>query len=275
MVNYTASTTNTGGEAINYRWYINGGLRGNTNSFGFRFITPVTAPNATVYNIKLLAQNAGFCGDTTLPSQFTVMPLPAAGIKVLPLLIQQQPDYTFTFEDTSAAAPPKYYLWSMGDRSQQTRSTQKIEYTYGDTGIYKVQLHVTDATSGCTNNDSVQVQVQYIPGYLQVPDAICPGCSNNAVKQFLPLGKGLTYYRLRIYTTWGKLLFETTALNADGSPKEAWTAKVDPLANYKQLQQDVYRWEIEARYINNTEWRGMLYPNSSKRVKSGFITVIK
>lgn len=275
VVNYTSTTTNTGGEAINYRWYINGSLRGNTNPFAFRFITSNAASNATVYNIKLLAQNAGYCGDTTLPSQLTVLPLPAAGIKVLPLLIQQQPDYTFTFEDSTAAAPPKFYLWSMGDRSQQTRSTQKIEYTYGDTGIYKVRLNVTDATNGCTNNDSVQVQVQYIPGYLQVPDAICPGCSNNAVRQFLPLGKGLSYYRLRIYTTWGQLLFETTALNADGSPKEAWTAKVDALAVSKQLQQDVYRWEIEARYINNTEWRGMLYPNSSKRVKSGFITVIK
>jgi hypothetical protein len=110
-----------------------------------------------------------------------------------------------------------------------------------------------------------------VPGYLQVPNAMCPGCSNYSLRQFLPLGKGLKKYRLSIYTTWGQKIFETTSLNADGSPNVAW----DGTFNGKPLQQDAYSWQIEAIYINETEWKGMLYPGSNKAVKAGFITIIK
>jgi hypothetical protein len=97
------------------------------------------------------------------------------------------------------------------------------------------------------------------------------GCSNNALRSFLPLAKGLKEYRLRIYNTWGQVIFESTRLNGDGSPDEPWNGTM----NNKPLQQDSYTWQIEARYKNGTEWKGMLYPGSSKPVKSGFINVIK
>jgi len=69
----------------------------------------------------------------------------------------------------------------------------------------------------------------------------------------------------------GKLLFETSSLNADGSPNEPWDAR------YKGevLQQDVYQWQIEARFKNGTEWKGMVYPQGGRAVKAGFITVVK
>jgi hypothetical protein len=100
---------------------------------------------------------------------------------------------------------------------------------------------------------------------------MCLGCSNYSLRQFLPLAKGLKTYRLRIYNTWGQKIFETSRLDANGSPAESWDGKF----NGQVLQQDVYSWQIEATYINGTEWKGMLYPGNGKYVKAGFITVIK
>jgi hypothetical protein len=100
---------------------------------------------------------------------------------------------------------------------------------------------------------------------------MCLGCSNAGLRQFLPLAKGLKTYRLRIYNAWGQKIFETDKLDANGSPTEPWNGTV----NGKILQQDVYSWQIDATYINGVEWKGMLFPGSNKRIKAGFITIIK
>jgi hypothetical protein len=60
------------------------------------------------------------------------------------------------------------------------------------------------------------------PGYLQVAK-----CDVSWLQQLQPspipaIGKGLRKYRLRIYTTWGQKIFETTSLSPDGSPNVAW-----------------------------------------------------
>ena len=159
----------------------------------------------------------------------------------------------------------------MGDRSQQTKNGREITYEYGDTGTYNVRLLVTDYTTGCSAMDSVQVRVLYVPGYLYVPNAMCLGCSNAELRRFLPLGKGLKSYHLRIFNAWGQKIFETTSLDANGSPNQAW----EGIYKNQSLQQDTYTWQIEARYINDTEWKGMVYPGSNRPVKAGFITIIK
>ncbi len=268
---YTANTPNAGRDTISYLWFINNQLTGNTNPYNYRFQTALNNAAPVDYSVKLLAQNAGGCGDTSLPASVRVQTLPTAGLKVSPSIIQQQPNNTFTFDDTTSTNSFKNYLWVMGDRSQQTRSGKSVTYQYKDTGSYLVKLITTDFANGCTNRDSVQITMLYVPGYIQVPNAICPGCSNGTLRQFLPLGKGLSSYRLRILTSWGKVIFETTALHPDGSPKEAWTG----LYNGNTIQQDTYRWEIEGRFTNGTEWKGMVYPGSDKPVKSGFVTIIK
>jgi hypothetical protein len=188
-----------------------------------------------------------------------------------PSNVLQQPDYTFTFWDTMPTNANKMYQWDLGDRTRQQRSGQRITYQYGDTGLYHVQLLVQDHGTGCHGYDTVQVRILYTPGYLYVPNAICLGCSNNALRQFLPMGKGLSQYRLRIFNSWGQKIFETSRLDGNGSPNEPWDGRY----NGQPLQQDTYGWQIEARYINGTEWKGMKYPNSARYIKAGFITIVK
>ena len=270
-INFTAVTTHAGNDPVTYKWFINDQVEGTTNPFTYRFRASLGSGSPEVFNIKVVGQTIGECGDTSLTAQVIINPIPTPQISVSPSQVLHQPDYQFTFKDLAPADPDKTYQWDMGDSSQQTRGGQEITYQYGDTGTYKVKLVVTDFSTGCMASDSVSVSILYVPGYLQVPNAMCLGCSNYSLRQFLPLGKGLRKYRLRIYTTWGQKIFETTSLSADGSPNVAW----DGTFNGKPLQQDVYTWEIEAIYSNETEWKGMIYPGSSKPLKTGFITIIK
>jgi hypothetical protein len=268
---FTAVTTNNGNDPVNYKWFVNGSIEGTSNPFNHRFLTALDNTVPEEFTINALAQNIAGCGDTSLSGKLIIQPLPYPHIDVSPSLVIQQPDYAFSFKDTVATNPNKTYVWYMGDRSLQTRNGREISYEYGDTGVYKVKLLVTDFTTGCKAADSVKVTILYVPGYLYVPNAMCLGCSNYSLRQFLPLAKGLKTYRMRIYNAWGQRIFETSRLDANGSPSEPWDGKF----NGQILQQDAYSWQIEGTYTNGTEWKGMLFPGSNKYVKAGFITIIK
>ncbi len=271
LVNFSVKANQASHDAINYKWLINDHVEGTRDSFSYQFHAPFNNRVAKEFTVQVAAQNNAGCADTSLLSKVILQPLPVPAIRVSPSVVIQQPDYEFTFKDITPGSTQKNYSWDMGDKSLQTRSGQEVTYQYGDTGVYKVKLLVTDFATGCMASDSVKVTILYVQGYLQVPNAMCPGCNNNSLRQFLPLGKGLKKYRLSIYTTWGQKIFETTSINADGSPNVPW----DGTFNGKPLQQDAYSWQIEAMFRNETEWKGMLYPGSNKAVKAGFITIIK
>ena len=263
-VTFTAQTISDGDDAINYKWFVNDNLEGTSNPFTYHFIGTAGNTIPEEFNIKLEAQNASGCGETSLTGKVILQPIPTASIQVSPGLVQQQPNYEFTFKDVAATNPNKIYTWTMGDRSLQTLDGQQVTYKYGDTGTYKVNLLVKDFATGCTASDSVTVSILHVPGYIQVPNAICPGCSNVSIRHFLPLAKGLKKYRLTIYTTLGQKIFETTSLDAQGSPNVAW----DGTLNGKPLQQDVYSWQIEGLFSNGSEWKGMLYPGKNQTGES-------
>jgi PKD repeat protein len=268
---FNAAIKYSSNDNVHLKWFINDALEGMDNPFTYRFQALATSTAATPFAINVLPENEAGCGDTTTAGAVVIQPLPMPFIGVSPARVLQQPDYTFTFTDTRPTNANKVYTWNMGDYTRQQRSGQTINYQYGDTGVYHVQLFVQDFGTGCSGYDTVTVRVLYVPGYLYVPNAMCPGCSNNALRQFLPMGKGLSQYRLRIFNIWGQKVFETTKLDGNGSPSEPWDGKY----NGQSLQQDTYGWQIEARYTNGTEWKGMQYPGNDKYVKAGFITIVK
>jgi PKD repeat protein len=268
---FNASIKYSSNDNVHLKWFVNDALEGMDNPFTYRFQASPTNTTSTPFAINVLPENEAGCGDTTTAGAVVIQPLPRPAIAVSPARVLQQPDYTFTFTDSRATNANKIYTWNMGDHTRQQLPGQTINYQYGDTGVYHVQLFVQDFGTGCSGYDTVTVRVLYVPGYLYVPNAMCPGCSNNALRQFLPMGKGLSQYRLRIFNIWGQKIFETTKLDGNGSPSEPWDGKY----NGQALQQDTYGWQIEARYTNGTEWKGMQYPGNDKYVKAGFITIVK
>ena len=271
-VTFLANPSYSGTDALRYEWFIKDQLKGTSNPFVYPFRTSQVSDTFT---IKALALNSEGCGDTSKAGTIIILPVPEINIKFSPQSPIFEPDYTFTFSNTRPGNQNYIHRWSMGDRSLQTRDGTEITYTYGGTGTYKVKLNVTDFTNGCSNKDSVNVTILPVPGYLYVPNAMCLKCSNASLRRFLPLGKGLSTYHLRIFSPWGQLVFETKELNPDGSPIVAWNGTWLNSQNEKSvLEQDVFRWEIRATYKNGTEWKGMLYPQTGY-IKTGFITLIK
>jgi gliding motility-associated-like protein len=72
------------------------------------------------------------------------------------------------------------------------------------------------------------------------------------------LGKGLASYTFQVFDAWGKLLFQSSELDAAGSPVAGWdgTFKGTP------MPQDAYAWRISARFRNGRQWDGMSYSNN-------------
>lgn len=192
---------------------------------------PAGVPATNIFAVKVFVRNAFGCGDTAVIGNLTIKTIAARYITVKPSLVQTQPDYTFTFSDTAATLPNSIYTWNTGDRSNQQLSGKSITYTYGDTGTYKVKMLLKDYASGCVLTDSVKVYILHVPGYLYVANAFCPGCAKAELRQFLPLGKGLKDYHLVIYNIWGQKVFETTSLDANGSPNQGWNGSWPGSAN--------------------------------------------
>jgi large repetitive protein len=273
VVTFTATPVYTGTDPLSYKWFINGQLAGTANPFATRFNPPLNHPLPLDYNVQVLVENSFGCGDTSIAGKVVIQPLPVPGIQVTPGKIQLQPNYTFTFRDTSAANAGKLYTWSMGDNLRQTRLGREVTFSYGDTGTYKVRLFVRDRNNDCTAEDSVIVQVLPVKGTLFVPNAFYPNSKVNELKTFKLKGTGLAEYHLQIFDTWGKLIFETTELTPDGSPKVAWDGTY--MNSGKPLPHDAYVWKVvKAKFRNGKDWDGMSY-NGGQPKRFGNVTLFR
>ncbi len=119
---------------------------------------------------------------------------------------------------------------------------------------------VFDNKNGCPDTTIKIARIEGQPGYLYVPNAFYPNSLQTQFKTFKPLGKGLESYRLQVFDAWGKLLFETSQLDAAGSPVEGWDGTL--LKTGKPMPQDAYAWRIIAKFRNGRQWDGMSYTNN-------------
>jgi hypothetical protein len=105
---------------------------------------------------------------------------------------------------------------------------------------------------------------------LFIPNAMNPGHSDFEVANFIPKGVGLKTFELLIYDDWGNLIWQTTALDANGRPTEYW----DGTFNGEPVQQDAYVWKVTATFLNERVWEGKEYPKG-KLKRAGTVTVIR
>ncbi len=250
----------------NYIWtFSDGGISNDVNP------THSFAPSLTPYSVKLVADNGLGCKDSLVRANLIVAKVPpAADFYISPSAVITVPNYTFSFNNITPNSNRFFYQWNLGDGTFD--STYNISnHKYTDTGNYAVQLIVFDTSTNCADTMIRIARIDGFPGYLYVPNAICPGCLQTGLREFLPKGKGLAQYRLQVFTTWNELVFQTTSLDADGAPNQPWDGR------YKGqlVQQDVYVWRIDAKFQNGTEWIGMIYPGEGQYKKVGTITVVK
>lgn len=260
-VQFTNLTTN----AASYTWSFGDGSFSNATNPSKSY-PPRTAP----YTVSLVAYSNFGCKDSLVKANLVLAKIPPAGdFFISPNPVITVPNYTFNFNNLTLNSTNYQYLWSLGDGSFAT--SYNVSHKYTDTGNYSVQLIVLDTLSNCPDTTVKIARIDGFPGYLYVPNAMCPSCIQSNIREFIPKGMGLKEYRLQIFTTWNELVFETRALDSKGSPTQAWDGKFKGTL----VQQDVYVWRIDAKFLNGSEWLGMIYPGDGKYKKVGTITVIK
>ncbi len=247
----------------------------NANTYLWQFSDGTTSTNAApthiftsqgIYGATLIATSNATCSDTLILSNIiTVNPSPTSDFTYEQQYTDGVPNGTIHFTNASIGATT--YDWTFGDSAIEYHETHPT-HQYPGVGEYSTSL-ITTNQYGCKDTLVKNIHVDYFQG-LFVPNAFIATSEFNDLNKFIPKGKSLKTYRLQIYNTWGTLLFETSELDAYGSPLVGW----DGYYQGEPVPQDVYVWKIEATFLNGSIWLGKEYPNGEVK-PTGTITLIR
>jgi len=202
---------------------------------------------AGTYMPTLIIKN-GNCFDTANEDTIIVYPLPLAGFT----WVDDGPPPSGTIKFTNQSVGAISYFWNFGDGTQSV--DEHPTHRYQQPKDYIVTL-IVNTNFGCYDTFVQTIHVELMKG-LWVSNAMSPDGFKNDAAVFQPQGVGLQTYHVRVFTTWGELIWESTELEGT-KPKESW----DGTWKGKPCKQDVYVWKIDATFIDGSVWPGKLYPN--------------
>lgn len=228
--------------AENFMWDFGNGKK----SFVF---SPVVAYSEDgFYNVSLIVNNDNLCYDTITKSGIVeIMPLPIADFDFVQ---SEDPILNGLIDFINLSENAGQYIWNFGDGSDLVSTEENPSYEYTTSGPFLIKL-IAQSDFGCVDSIVKPIIVEFF-GNIFVPNAMSPALgSNTEASIFLPKGHDLLEYELEVYSTYGELLFRTTALE-DGRPSEGW----DGTFNGKEMPQDNYVWKIQAIFNNGYSWGG-------------------
>lgn len=238
VVNISATTATTGCEPLCVTFINNTPNTGSIEwTFGSSLGTSSLAnptfcfTTAGTYDVSAtVTDNIGCVGSTTLLNYVTVWPLPTAAFSALP-----QPatalNNIVTFTDLSTGASS--WIWSFGD-DDSASVLQNPTYAFQDTGIFNVQLIVTNQY-GCQDMVTMPIVVQEDYA-LFIPNTFTPnGDGQNDL--FFPQGIGANpdNFTMYIFDRWGNLIYQTTAWPG------GWDGTVQGTSRLCQVDTYVYK----------------------------------
>ncbi len=219
--------------------------------------------NPGEYRVILTAFNQGECEQQNVQEVLIrVNPRPEASFTYRCL---EDPEFFGVVEFSNTSAGAVRYLWSFGDGDSSTVANPS--HRYPRAGTFTATL-ITENELGCFSEPfTEEIELKFFSG-LHVPNAFMPGNAQADVSCFKPKGVNLREYSLKIFDTWGNVVWESTALDENGSPAECWDGA--------DFAQGVYVWKIEAIFLDGTPWQGQNLKNhhGSKR-RGGMVTLIR
>jgi gliding motility-associated-like protein len=187
--------------------------------------------SANIFTVTLVATSSFGCKDT-IKKTVTVIPGPDANFSINPNPVEALEVATFTDLSTGPSALVNWY-WAFGDSTAS--NTQNTTHAYNGQGEYSVLLVVKDI-NGCIDSARNDISIVLLP---DVPTAFSPnGDSQN--DYFLVRGGPFKSINVRVYNSWGQLIFETN------DQLEGWDGK------FKDIDQPigVYVWVVEVEMLN-------------------------
>ena len=212
------------------------------------------------YSIKLIAESVDGCRDS-LTKFIRVFPKPVSQFEI----IYKQDDAPLVDLINKSILAVKFnWIWGNGLNSSNTNLKVHLNEILG----FPVVLI---ATSQYNCEDTSQKYMSELYNGLFVPNAFSPGIGPDNVQEFKPIGIGLKDYHVRVFNTYGELLWESKSLTLDGRPAYGWNGKDN---NDKPCPKDVYVWKIEAVFNDGTIWKGYLH-SDGKYYTSGPVMLLR
>jgi PKD repeat protein len=225
--------------------------------------------NAGSYTVKLTAETALGCLDTVTKSGF--------------VKAYYRPKVNFDFEkenirrvrfinQTDEGGIFTIYRWNTGDGN--TADSTDLTYTYERRYLGNDSVEVCLYAQNVLGCDSMMCKRIWLWRYnLIVPNAFAPDLTDvGEGNVFLPKGHSLKKYELKIYDTWGNLVFRSEKLDENGSPSEPWDGR--HLGTGKVLPMGAYVWTIIAVFDDGTIWPGQIQSNG-ELLNFGTVTLIR
>ncbi len=253
-----ASFTNASTQALNYMWNFGDGETSAESDPEHWYL------NSGVFSVRLIAYGQGICTDTVFkPNIITVTPKPTASF-TYNIPSNPEPYGMVHFNNTSIGATRQ--IWYFGDGDTSTAVSP--HHRYKVFGAYTITL-IVFSQDGCSDTARITLDLDFFGG-LFVPDAFTPQSGGPDVRVFKPVGVGLKEYHLRIFNTYGELMWETSQLDPVTGPAEGW----DGYYHGALCQQDVYVWKIDAAFIDGRRWPGVK-DKSGRYRNTGTVTLIR
>jgi len=206
------------------------------------------------FNVKLtVTSDSGCVGDTVKNSWITVYATPKPIITASPQFTTiALPQVQFTLDPRSSGIdyndPATTYRWTFGDSSHTVSTLKDPQYTYGDTGAFKVKIEVR--SKGCVGDTFITVYIQpeliiYIPNVFKPDNHHGDGktgthepnyFSAEVNNTFQPVISSYQSFQMSIYNRWGQLMYTTT------DPEKGWSGWFEG----HEPVQDAYVYVIKA-----------------------------
>jgi hypothetical protein len=224
--------------------------------------------------VSVVAYANNGCTDTSSFAEIVVLPSPTADFTSYNIELDQKPSGTIQFTNTSLLADN--YIWDFGDGELSVDIDPIHKYIHNSNAT--VTLYAIN-NNGCRDTITQLIEVDFFYG-LFIPSTMYPGHEAFGVANFVPIGVGIKEFEILVYDNWGNIIWQSTALDADGRPSEYWNGLFDGTVNDngngsgRPVQQDSYVWKANAIFMNGTIWQGNSF-GKNKFIKSGTITVIR
>ncbi len=199
--------------------------------------------NAGTYFATLVVEDENSCRDTVRHS-LPVHPIPIASFIFFEDRYEGRQGQVF-FESTSDATASSFF-WDF--MTGETSDEENPVYQFEEDGLYDVML-VAYNDHLCPDTAINQYEIIFTGLYF--PNTFVPNSDDPEVNNFKGLGENLETYNLEVYTSWGQLIWSSSALE-DGKPLESW----DGTYNNQDLPTGSYIWKASATFKDGTMWEG-------------------
>lgn len=212
----------TSPDAALVKWYFSSG--DSMNGTGLN-LPVVFAPGAYTASAKVVT-GQGCTGKFDLTDTIKIVAFPKAIFNPVPDVTDiENPKVVFNDGSTGA----DNWIWSFGDGLYSNLSGTQ-SHTYLDTGWYRAEL-IVSVFPGCRDSASHWIRVKDVYR-LHMPNTFTPD-GNNLNDVYVPKGRGIKTFQMKIYNRWGMKVFESFDMKNgwDGRKKdgELWEPGIYPV----------------------------------------------